>query len=165
MREILFRGKRKIDSEWIDGFYAIRRNGEHLILWAEQTSALFFKVYDVDPATVGQFTGLFDKNGNKIFEGDVVMADLDFSSGERVNLVGKIVFEKGMFCFSRLFLLENGAEKLAAYHNVEVIGNVHDDCGAFFESQRMETQSARVAVSREEAIAMWNLIKERKGTK
>lgn len=67
MREILFRGKNKLTEKWCEGF--IVKTGDHFRI-STQNDLISF---GVDPATVGQYTGLTDKNGTRIFDGDLVV--------------------------------------------------------------------------------------------
>lgn len=73
MSEILFRGKRTDNGEWVEGYY-VPIGEYHYILTGrlELVPYLGFEHFLVNPETIGRFSGLTDRNGVKIFEGDIV---------------------------------------------------------------------------------------------
>ena len=88
-REIKFRGKRLANDEWCYGSLLVWANGECTILEKSDSSNAMWK-REVDPDTVGQFTGLHDRNGNEIYEGDIIREDKD-------PTIMEIVFRDGIF--------------------------------------------------------------------
>ena len=139
MREILFRGKRngyadQRDRDWLEGSLLVGDNGEYEICYGTPRVRI---IYSVIPQTVGQFTGLLDKNGKRIFEGDILKPFDD----EIDKMV--VEFHHGAFVLclygERGYMGEGGwveegnygvfeCEPLSSYgDDVEVIGNIHDN--------------------------------------
>lgn len=134
IREILFRGKRSDNYEWVYGSFCmdaleqikgIRCVNGFIRLYDKAKCKR--QMYEVDRETVGQFTGLTDKHGKRIFEGDIVRFAERRIGGEDVSIVEQVSFDEGGFCTHRYFLnnwLRSGNTKL---EDIEVIGNIHDN--------------------------------------
>lgn len=124
MREILFRGKRVKDGEWVYGNLSWYQSGNAFIEKGDPTQPnelCHFGVKQVCPATVGQYTGLIDKNGVKIFERDIVKAYDVFGNEDGGGTVE----------WDNLFSSWNFAECRNMYGGsaakYEVIGNIYDN--------------------------------------
>ena len=132
MREILFRGKRLDNGEWIEGYFVKfewREIPEIYTGWNCYT--LTPECHGIEPSTVGQYTGLTDKNGRKIFEGDIIkiVPYYDYSDDYSIS---KVYSYNGVFCVDyhgddfdskALGFLED----YLPYGDFEVIGNIHDN--------------------------------------
>lgn len=129
-REIKFRGKTLRTNEWIygsllapfeDNGAVIFRKGESDAL--RRGNAIYPGLVSVDPSTVGQFTGLFDRNGKEIFEDDIVKYYDDIEDEMRK---GKVFYHTNTCSF---FVDGHESESipLNVFWRWEVIGNVHDN--------------------------------------
>ena len=133
MREVLFRGKEVADGKWIEGFYSAEEynpySGEVEHIPRIQIIGKCVSL-GVIPETVGQYTGLTDKNGVRIFEGDIVRYAERRLGGEDVSVAFPVTFDEGGFCAHHYFLnnwLRNGLGGNTKLEDIEVIGNIHDN--------------------------------------
>ena len=137
MREILFRGKSIDDGRFVYGYVGVFKGTTQIYVpfteeeEKENEGHIFSHIgglwYTVQPETVGQFTGLTDKNGKKIFEGDILSTE----NGTFSNTgMGHILLYKGMWTS---FYGQDaiGRDCFDELHTVcgsrEVIGNIHDN--------------------------------------
>lgn len=122
MREILFRGKDPESGEWYYGYYVKRNDGDGGSLILED---YFLESYEiVKPETVGQYTGLTDKNGAKIFDGDILEGDLEDRLDPGAKWRSIVVWGTfGWMCKDRQTLPMDEFDILEG----EVIGNIYDN--------------------------------------
>lgn len=117
-REIIFRGKRIDNREWVEGYF-FKIWHEYYILWGTTNGTP--NMLEVIPETVGMFTGLTDKNGKKIFEGDMVKAR------HNQNLY-TVYFEDCRFfiedCYGNVIRMHQDAIN---HLDCEIIGNIHEE--------------------------------------
>lgn len=145
MREIMFRGKRLDNGKWIEGHLIRCENGRtricesktDIFCYEKDCSIIQTVAHETETFTVGQYTGLKDKNGKRIFEGDMIKP-FDEEIDKMV-----VEFHHGQFLLclygERGYMAEYGweeegnygcfeAESLSSYgDDIEVIGNIHDN--------------------------------------
>ena len=148
MREILFRGKRLDNGEWAEGYlyehepalvgivsendapepskWFIARTG-----FADWNMPRPVEFVEVDPSTVGQYTGLKDRNGKRVFDGDIVTQNWYDHDEPSDDSFGEVVFCEYDCSFSVMDIQKDSIVPLGrchAYHwEAEVIGNITDN--------------------------------------
>ena len=131
--EILFKGKRKDTGEWTEGYF-FKIWDRTFLLWGMTNDHP--NMIEVIPETVGQFTGLTDKNGNKIFKGDIISATaLDTGEEQRaVVCFGNFIDENNDDGYIGFFIEFDGIKTTITQlsmeeckNRIEVIGNIYDN--------------------------------------
>lgn len=138
MREILFRGKRLHDNKWIYGNFVsdcegnphiiepsfFHEDGHHL-QYEDNTDTPVFII----PETVGQYTGLTDKNGKKIFEGDIIICKKEICGNfiDSCVEIGFVEMKHGAFGLHRKQGYYRPFKDWLEDYEYEVIGNIHDN--------------------------------------
>lgn len=127
MRGILFKAKRLDNGEWVEGYYRrIPCMGLHGHYIMPQNPKNRLEQYEIDPDTICQYTGLTDKNGEKIWENDILKANLDESYPEDITYI-KILWNECRFCINENYSTDiETLEKWDAEH-FQVCGNVFDN--------------------------------------
>lgn len=126
MRDIKFRGKRLDNGEWVCGYFAMimREKPRPGKLTPRVDFCIYAndgEWYKVDPETVGQYTGLTDKGGKEIYEGDIIKTDFSYATW-----IGFVHFNKGNF--ELVDSDKNGQYlTLSVLSDIEIIGNIHDN--------------------------------------
>lgn len=124
MNKKIYRGKSKKSGEWVYGGIAYHSDGAVYIIGDIAKQDSYFELWksaeEVYPITVGEYTGIPDKNGAKIFEGDIVV------SAEYKDIVRAVIYHDGGFK-----LLRNDGRYPTAIGKLKkhllVIGNIHDN--------------------------------------
>lgn len=145
-RRIFFRAKDIDNNQWVYGSYfphkrvnlciaseeEYKANIQHLIIQDKPACDWNFdngmQAIDINPETLGQYTGLEDKNGKMIFEGDIVKGTISSAWGKG-DIVCKVEYNRdGFYCYDKRPRDEGWWEhKLMFAKNIEVIGNVWDN--------------------------------------
>lgn len=120
-REILFRGKRTDNGEWVEGLLTIMWGQHHIIKPTDENT-----VYPIDSETVCQYTGLTDKTGKKIFEGDIAKrTDLHDCKEPSIGII-EYDLENTSFLIHWIDVV-NYSATFPWKDKIEVIGNIFDD--------------------------------------
>lgn len=129
-RQIKFRGKNIHTGEWLYGDYH-REGKTHYITKPGQYLREYAPIeFIVDGKTIGQFTGLLDKNGKEIYEGDIILQQ--GYSGKNPMLVR---FEHGAFITGEHSGSSTAIRPMLIQKRCEVLGNIYDNPGLISDKQ------------------------------
>lgn len=141
MREIKFRGKRKDNGEWVYGIPL--KYGNNLVIVGDfiecNSEYTFIEFWEpVDPATVSQFTGLYDKNGTEIYEGDILHERSidEFEESGYSDLYYEVIFKDSAFGFLGEITGEFYSFSEFSINGEAVAGNIHDNPGLIDDDTR-----------------------------
>lgn len=121
-REIIFRGKRIKDGKWLYGYYLDEKAEDTDFPCIVPFEPVPDHDWEVDPETVGVFTGMLDQNGEKLFEGDIVMA----------NVLGSVVVSWSIQFLNSSFVEGEMKKRLSPQEfpdlkGTTLIGNIYDN--------------------------------------
>lgn len=121
MREIKFRGKRVDNANWVYGYFLYGAVLDEHVIWTDHENWI------VDPETVGQFIGIYDINGNEIYEGDLLEHDMEVNGIWETYEACEAVYdaENGMYCFD-----SDDGNPLTTYRDLVVVGNKYEELTA-----------------------------------
>ena len=124
-REILFKAKRIDNGEWVEGYYYKRIRETKFVDAIEKKVGSVHSVeyYDIDINTLCQYTGLTDKNGNKIWENDVVRNEYARNGFQTLKIYYST--EKSKYVLMNAYKMFTDFDKLLG--QLEVIGNIFDN--------------------------------------
>lgn len=129
-REIKFRGKRTDNGDWVYGDLEYNRKNKSTRIHTYTPDGYYNRQYFVVNETVGQFTGLLDKHGTEIYEGDIIKFRHVVCEEDGIETwFSKVTFSDGVFCIEddadySVFYAQCASEQ---YGGIEVVGNIYDN--------------------------------------
>ena len=130
-REILYRGKRTDNGEWVEGWVTsqFKKHTEGELLTRIQSNVFGVGEHLVDTETVGEYTGLTDKNGKKIFEGDIIICKKEICGNfiDSCVEIGFVEMKHGAFGLHRKQGYYRPFKDWLEDYEYEIIGNIHDN--------------------------------------
>ncbi len=129
MRKIKFRGRHQLSGVWVYGYYV----KDELIDYIDNGKGVKFAIY---PETLGQFTGLKDKNGKEIYDGDIIHYEVSGPYNQRNLIVSWLNYHAGWALATKVKNIGEWAIKMDGQQgrgnyppisNYEVIGNIYDN--------------------------------------